>query len=89
VELDAMAVSPEPLHAFLVEVVARTVIDDEEDLPARIVPDEPLQKCEEGLTVEDVVEAEEAASIVQGDCPIDMRGLASAERVYARLNAYP
>jgi hypothetical protein len=88
-ELDAMTVSTQPQDAFLVEVVARAVVDDEEDFSARIVSDEPLEKFEECLAVEDLGEAKKTASIVECDGTIDMSGLAGTERIYARLNAYP
>src|SRR5271170_4619822 len=47
-QLDAMAMPLEPLHAFVLKVVARSVVDDEEDLPRRTASNQLLEEVEEG-----------------------------------------
>ena len=70
-----------------VEVVARAVVDDEEDLPPGAAH-EPRQELEEGPGVEDLGELRvEARPALQRQRAKDVRGLAHAEGVDARLHA--
>src|SRR5882672_10083068 len=51
-QLDAMAVFGEPRLTFGRQLVARAVVDDEEDLSARAAAGQLLEKVEEGASVE-------------------------------------
>jgi hypothetical protein len=68
--------------------VARTVVDDEEELAATISSQQFFEKRQERQAIEDgrelVVEARPAFESYSAE---DMRRLAHAERVYARLAA--
>ncbi len=66
-----------PGDPFGAEVVAGGVVDDEEYFAA-IALNEPLEKAEEAVTVENVREGEFEARLVEGNGPEDVSRLALA-----------
>jgi hypothetical protein len=88
-QLDPVPVLREPRLSFLVEPVARPVVDDEEDFPSRVSRDEPLQEVVERLAVEDIGELVREAGVVKGDRAVDVSGLTEAVRIDPRLDSDP
>lgn len=88
VKLNPMPVLREPRFAVRVEVVAWTVVDDEEYLPAAAATNEVLQEAEERDGIKDRRElVDEKRSRLNGDDAVHMGRLAHTERVDARLLA--
>ena len=86
-QLDSVPVLGEPQLSFFLEVVAGTVVDDEEDLASASSHD-LLEELEERESVEDRREAVMKPGLLfEGDDPEDVRRLAHAERVYTWLAA--
>src|SRR6266567_1459532 len=82
-----MTVRGEPELPFLLEVMAGTVVDDQEDL-ASASSDDLLEEVEEREAIEDRGEpVVEPWSLLQCDHAEHVRGLAHAEGVYAGLTA--
>jgi hypothetical protein len=77
----------QPLLPLFLEVVAGTVVDDQEDL-APAAANDLLQKVEEGESVEDRSEpVVELGLFLDGNHAEDVRSLSQAECIYARLAA--
>ena len=87
-KLDAVRMLAEPFLSFLVEVVARAVVGDQEDLPGWMKRDDLLEEDQVGLGVEDLGELKREAGVVDGNRSVDMRGLPQAKGGDARLLAY-
>ena len=81
-----MTMVREPQLAFLVEVVAGAVVDDEKGLATTASTNDLLEEGEERQAVEYRRELiKEARSLLERHHTKDVRGLAHAERVYAGL----
>jgi len=86
-QLDAVPVRLQPQLSFFLEIVAGTVVDDEEDL-APASTDDLLEEVMERESVEDRREpVVEPRPLFERDDTEDVRCLAHAERIYAGLAA--
>lgn len=86
-QLDAVTILRQPLLSLFLEVVAGTVVDDEEDL-ASAARNDLLQEIEERESVEDWREpVVELWPFLDGNDAEHVRSLAQAERIYAGLAA--
>ncbi len=56
-QLDAMRVGGEPALAVSIELVPRSVVDNEKDFASSIAPDELLEKSKKAIAAEDRFEA--------------------------------
>src|SRR5216684_3680317 len=84
-QFDAVMVPTEPRFAVLREVVAGSVVEDQEQLPARPL-DELLEEQQERVAVEDRLEpVVEGRLLLEGDRAIDVRGLAHPKCVNVGL----
>ena len=86
-ELDAALVSPKPCRAVVLEDVARTVVDDDEELASSARRDELAEEYEERLAVEDIGEAVLEPGVGEPECAVDMSCFPLPICVYARLFA--
>jgi hypothetical protein len=86
-KLDEATILAQPAFAVVVEVMARAVVDDQEDLAALVTAHELPQELEERGAVEHRCEAERELGSVERDGAEDVRGLAQSIRVDAWLNS--
>lgn len=87
-QFDPVRVGEQPFFARVVEPVAGPVVDDEEDLPSRVLRGQLKQKLVESVSVEDGREAIREVRVLEGDRTEDMGGLSRSVCVDARLMAY-
>lgn len=81
VQLELVAILSEPLLPGVVEVVTGPAIDDQEDFPGRVLPDELLKKLVKGVPVEDFGESVGEVRVFEGYRPEDVCSLPLPEGV--------
>jgi len=86
-QFNPIAIPDQPFFALLGEVVARSVVDDEEDLLTSVLGNKALEEREERLAIEYISKPVGEAGSPKFNASIQMSGLALAEGIYARLRA--
>jgi hypothetical protein len=86
-KLDSMAVLGKPGFAFVIEPVAGSVVDDQEDLPSRVTAHEVQQEVVERGAVEDVRELVGEFGSIEAERTKDVRGLSQTVGINTRLDA--
>ena len=75
----------EPPSAFLVQIVPWAIVKNEKDRSPSIFSDEPLQKPEEGFSIENFCELKSELGLIQTYCAVDVSCLSLAVGINAGL----
>lgn len=87
-ELDSVGVVCEPAFPRVIEVVTRTVVDDQKEFPGRVASNQLHQELVKGVSAEHGRESVSEPCIVEANGAEDVCGLPLAEGVDAGLLPY-
>ena len=87
VDLDFVGIRRQPTLASFVEPVARSVVDDQEDLARAVRVHQSLQELVEGVAVEDFRELVSGVRLIEADGAEHVSRLPLPKGVYPRLDA--